>query len=66
MRQPKKFNPHPFSYHQEIEVEITALSNLGVGIARVQLDEAPSEKVKVSLPGMKKRRPVNDWNESFE
>ncbi len=54
MRQPKKFNPHPFAYHQEIEVEITALSNLGVGIARVQLDTAATEKPKVSLPGMKK------------
>lgn len=38
MRKPKKFTPHPFDYHQEIEVEISSLSNLGVGIARVQLD----------------------------
>ena len=30
MRQPKKFTPHPFTYHQEIEVEIASLSNLGV------------------------------------
>lgn len=60
MRQPKKFDPYPFAYHQEIEVEITALSNLGVGIARVKLDELPSEKVKVSLPGMKKRVVENE------
>jgi len=38
MRQPKKFKPYPFTYHQEIEVEISALSNLGVGIARVQVE----------------------------
>lgn len=37
VRQPRKFRPHPFGYHQEIDVEITALSNLGVGIARVDL-----------------------------
>ena len=39
MRKPKKFNPHPFDYHQEIELEILSLSNLGVGIARVQLED---------------------------
>ena len=39
MRKPKKFNPHPFDYHQEIELEISSLSNLGVGIARVQLED---------------------------
>lgn len=59
MRQPKKFNPHPFAYHQEIEVEITTLSNLGVGIARVRLDEADADApgwvvfVPHTLPGEK-------------
>jgi len=38
MRQPKKFNPHPFEYHQELTLEIDSLSNLGVGIARVPID----------------------------
>ena len=38
MRKPKKFNPHPFDYHEELELEIASLSNLGIGIARVQLD----------------------------
>jgi len=42
MRKPKKFNPHPFDYHQEIELEISSLSNLGVGIARVQLEDQGS------------------------
>lgn len=34
-RPPKKFVPVPFSYHQEIEVTIDALTNLGSGVARV-------------------------------
>ncbi|MDR3228225.1 MAG: class I SAM-dependent RNA methyltransferase [Puniceicoccales bacterium] len=32
---PKKFNPTPFDYHKEIEVEITTLTNLGDGLGRV-------------------------------
>ena len=59
MRQPKKFTPHPFAYHQEIEVEIASLSNLGVGIARVQIDPSDEESsgwvvfVPHTLPGEK-------------
>jgi tRNA/tmRNA/rRNA uracil-C5-methylase (TrmA/RlmC/RlmD family) len=34
-RPPKKFVPTPFEYHQEIEVKIDALTNLGSGVARV-------------------------------
>ncbi len=33
----KKFNDRPFSYHQEIELEITTLTNLGVGLGRIPL-----------------------------
>jgi len=33
----KKFNDHPFAYHQEIELEIATLTNLGVGLGRVQI-----------------------------
>ena len=33
----KKFNDHPFAYHQEIELEIATLTNLGVGLGRVPL-----------------------------
>lgn len=51
MRKPKKFNPHPFDYHQEIEVEISSLSNLGVGIARVQV-EAEDTGFTSSIPGV--------------
>jgi len=34
-RPPKKFHPFPFEYHQEIELRIDALSNLGVGLGRI-------------------------------
>jgi tRNA/tmRNA/rRNA uracil-C5-methylase (TrmA/RlmC/RlmD family)/GNAT superfamily N-acetyltransferase len=34
-RPPKKFNPHPFAYHQELEVEVVSLTNMGQGVARV-------------------------------
>ena len=33
----KKFNEHPFAYHQEIEIEISTLTNLGLGLGRVQI-----------------------------
>ncbi|HYF36569.1 MAG TPA: class I SAM-dependent RNA methyltransferase [Prosthecobacter sp.] len=32
---PRKFHPHPFAYHQELEVRIDNLTNLGSGVARV-------------------------------
>lgn len=35
LRPPKKFHPYPFAYHQEIELRIDSLSNLGVGIGRL-------------------------------
>jgi 23S rRNA (uracil1939-C5)-methyltransferase/tRNA (uracil-5-)-methyltransferase len=35
MQMPKNFVPEPFEYHQEIEVVVESLTNLGVGIARV-------------------------------
>ena len=34
-RPPKKFVPTPFEYHQEIELTIDSLTNLGSGVARV-------------------------------
>ncbi len=32
-----KYNDTPFAYHQEIELEITTLTNLGSGLGRMQL-----------------------------
>ncbi len=31
---PRKFNPHPFAYHQELELRIDTLTNEGSGLAR--------------------------------
>lgn len=33
----KRFNDYPFSYRQEIELEITTLTNLGIGLGRFTL-----------------------------
>lgn len=33
-RVPAKFKPEPFAYHQELELEIATLTNLGEGVAR--------------------------------
>jgi 23S rRNA (uracil1939-C5)-methyltransferase/tRNA (uracil-5-)-methyltransferase len=35
MEPPRKFNPHPFAYHQELDVRIDNLTNEGAGVARV-------------------------------
>ena len=32
---PKHFNPVPFSYHHELELDIVSLTNLGMGIGKV-------------------------------
>lgn len=39
MRPPRKFFDQPFDYHQSIEIDIDALSNLGVGIGRITLND---------------------------
>lgn len=68
----KKFNDRPFPYHAEIELEIATLTNLGVGLGRVVLDEAggpalrsPAERgegwvvmVPFTLPGERVRARV--------
>ena len=35
MQRPKKFNPEPFDYHQEIDLSIDTLTNLGQGLGRI-------------------------------
>ncbi|CAI8309465.1 MAG: 23S rRNA (uracil-C(5))-methyltransferase RlmCD [Opitutia bacterium UBA7350] len=32
---PKNFIPEPFAYHQEVEVKVESLTNLGMGVGRV-------------------------------
>jgi len=34
-RTPHRFNPTPFAYHEELEIEIDSLTNLGKGVGRV-------------------------------
>ncbi len=54
-RLPKKFNPVPFAYHQELELEIATLTNLGEGVARHDgwvvfvPGVLPGERVRVSI-----------------
>jgi len=33
-RNPRRFHPEPFDYHQEVDLEIDSLSNLGKGVGR--------------------------------
>lgn len=60
-RPPKKFVPTPFEYHQEIEITIDSLTNLGAGVGRV---DGWVVFVPFSLPGetVKARVFRNDKN----
>lgn len=60
-RPPKKFVPTPFAYHQEIELAIDSLTNLGSGIGRI---DGWVVFVPFSLPGetVKARVYRNDKN----
>lgn len=46
----KKFNDQPFAYHQELELEITTLTNLGSGLGRVALPGDEEAKWVVMVP----------------
>jgi tRNA/tmRNA/rRNA uracil-C5-methylase (TrmA/RlmC/RlmD family) len=41
-RKKKTFNDQPFPYHTELELEITTLTNLGVGLGRVAIEHDPA------------------------
>jgi 23S rRNA (uracil1939-C5)-methyltransferase/tRNA (uracil-5-)-methyltransferase len=62
-RPPKKFVPVPFEYHQEIEVVIDSLTNLGSGVGRI---DGWVVFVPFALPGetVKARVFRNDKNHS--
>jgi 23S rRNA (uracil1939-C5)-methyltransferase/tRNA (uracil-5-)-methyltransferase len=47
VKKKKPFNDQPFAYHQEIELEISTLTNLGSGLGRVQI-ENPESKIENS------------------
>lgn len=73
----KKFNDQPFAYHAELELEITTLTNLGVGLGRVPLESmttAASETehaagwvvmVAFALPGERVRARVFRNHKNF-
>ncbi|MCH7227300.1 class I SAM-dependent RNA methyltransferase [Haloferula sp. A504] len=75
-RPPKKFRAYPFDYHHELDLTIESLSNLGDGIARVEVPPAPGATenagegwvvfVPFTLPGEKVRARIfrNDKNHS--
>jgi tRNA/tmRNA/rRNA uracil-C5-methylase (TrmA/RlmC/RlmD family) len=59
----KKFNDRPFGYHQEIELSIATLTNLGVGLGRVDLEGGDGGRkwvvmVAFALPGERVRARV--------
>jgi 23S rRNA (uracil1939-C5)-methyltransferase/tRNA (uracil-5-)-methyltransferase len=52
----KKFNDRPFAYHQEIELTISTLTNLGAGLGRMDMEGADGGRkwvvmVAFALPG---------------
>jgi tRNA/tmRNA/rRNA uracil-C5-methylase (TrmA/RlmC/RlmD family) len=56
----KKFNEKPFAYHQEIELTVSTLTNLGIGLGRVDLEGAEAGRkwvvmVAFALPGERVR-----------
>ncbi len=60
-RPPAKFVPHPFAYHQVVELEITTLTNMGQGLGRM---DGWVVLVPFALPGERVRARVyrNDKN----
>ena len=60
-RIPKGFRPEPFAYHQEIELEIETLTNMGQGLGRI---DGWVIMVRYALPGERIRARVyrNDKN----
>jgi tRNA/tmRNA/rRNA uracil-C5-methylase (TrmA/RlmC/RlmD family) len=55
LRIPKNFTPVPYAYHEEIEVKIDTLTNLGVGLGRVN---GWVVMVPLALPGERIRASV--------
>ncbi len=52
---PKRFNPEPFDYHEEVEFVVSTLTNLGLGLGRVNdwvvmvPFALPGERVRVRI-----------------
>jgi len=59
----KRFNERPFAYHQEIELPISTLTNMGQGLGRVSIEGSGGEAkwvvmVAFALPGERVRARV--------
>jgi 23S rRNA (uracil1939-C5)-methyltransferase/tRNA (uracil-5-)-methyltransferase len=66
----KKFNDQPFAYHQEIELEIATLTNLGSGLGRLALEGGAQGEgwvvmVPFTLPGERVRARVFRNHKNF-
>ncbi len=61
-RPPRKFHPHPFEYHQEIELTVDSLTNLGAGVGRI---DGWVVFVAYALPGERVRARVFRNDKSF-
>ena len=55
----KPFNDQPFPYHHELELEISTLTNLGVGLGRVDLPGDGQDKSRAG--GSQQRDPLSKW-----
>ena len=63
MSKKKRFNERPFAYHQEIELPISTLTNMGQGLGRVSIEGSGGEAkwvvmVAFALPGERVRARV--------
>lgn len=56
----KKFNPHPFAYHQEVELTIETLTNLGLGLGRVDISST-TNNVPTTPQDQTKNGTVKGW-----
>ena len=69
--QNKKFNDQPFAYHEEIELEISTLTNLGLGLGRVSVENRKTKvenwvvMVPFALPGERVRARVFRNHKNF-
>jgi 23S rRNA (uracil1939-C5)-methyltransferase/tRNA (uracil-5-)-methyltransferase len=65
----KQRNDHPFAYHQEIELEVSTLTNLGAGLGRVALPGETEARwvvmVPFTLPGERVRARVFRNHKNF-
>ena len=60
MSKSKKFSAQPFAYHQELELEIATLTNLGSGLGRVPLEGAEPSSVDAEGPALESSAPRSE------